>query len=100
MSNRVLPSYPVYIPSKGRADCCLTANCLVRDEVPFYLVVEPQDAGSYESVFGADRVLVLPWDNPGSVIPARNWIKDHATAGGHKRHWQIDDNCHRFRRMW
>src|SRR5215469_4108110 len=24
----ILPRYPIYIPSKGRADCCYTAQCL------------------------------------------------------------------------
>jgi hypothetical protein len=94
------PRYPIYIPSKGRAETCWTAQFLLRDSVPFRLVVEPQDRDAYAGRFGAERVLVLPWDNPGSVIPARNWIKDHATAEGHERHWQFDDNITYIGRRW
>jgi hypothetical protein len=94
----ILPRYPVYIPSKERADCCAAAKALSRDNVPFFLVVEPQEASLYAGCFGRERVLVLPWDNPGSVIPARNWIKDHATRAGHLRHWQLDDNVKGIRR--
>ena len=89
---RILPRYPIYIPSKGRHDRCLTADFLIEDDVPFCLVVEPQERDAYAAVFGEDRILVLPFSNKGSVIPARNWIKDHATAGGYLRHWQFDDN--------
>jgi hypothetical protein len=96
----VLPRYPIYIPSKGRFDRCLTARFLERDGCPFHIVVEPQEHDAYASRWGEDRVLVLPWDNPGSVIPARNWIKEHATAAGYERHWQLDDNCHNIRRLW
>lgn len=95
-----MPRYPVYIPSKGRWTHCLTAQIFRREGVPFCLVVEPQEEPMYASAFGADRVLVLPFSNPGSVIPARNWIKAHATAGGYLRHWQFDDNIGRFHRRW
>jgi len=95
-----LPRYPVYIPSKGRYAECLTAQFLIKDKVPFHIVVEPQEAGEYTSRFGSESVLTLPWDNPGSVIPARNWIKEHATAQGYERHWQIDDNCTGVMRIW
>ena len=96
----LLPRYPVYVPSKGRSETCFTADFLVRDGVPFRLVVEPQEAERYKAKYGADRVLVLPWDNPGSVIPARNWIKEHATKEGHKRYWQLDDNIRTLLRWY
>jgi len=86
------PRYPVYIPSKGRADVCLTPQCLIKDGVPFYLVVEPQEQAVYAARFGqACTLLTLPANDQGLIF-ARNWIKDHATAGGHARHWQFDDN--------
>jgi pimeloyl-ACP methyl ester carboxylesterase len=97
---KTLPRYPIYIPSKGRIETGLTARFLARDGVPFHLVVEPQERDGYAARFGDDRVLVLPWDNPGSVIPARNWIKAHATAAGHLRHWQLDDNIRLIKRRW
>ena len=92
MAEHVLPRYPIYIPSKGRHDKCLTARFLIRDSVPFRLIIEPQERDAYARVFGDEHVLVLPFSNMGSVIPARNWIKEHATVAGFSRHWQLDDN--------
>lgn len=100
MAEKKMPRYPIYIPSKGRSDWSLTANFLERDGVPFRLVVEPQEMGVYVDAFGKDKVLELPWDDPGSVIPARNWIWEHAKAEGHERHWQLDDNIRNVRRWF
>lgn len=94
------PRYPVYVPSKGRADTCLTADCLVADGVPFRLVVEPQEADLYRERYGAERVLVLPFRDQGSVVPARNWIREHSESEGAERHWQVDDNIRCFRRWY
>ena len=99
-SGRVLPRYPVYIPSKGRYENALTARALAADGVPFRLVVEPQERAAYAARFGEDRVLALPFRDKGSVIPARNFIKDHSVAAGHARHWQLDDNMRGFYRRW
>lgn len=95
-----LPRYPIYIPSRGRYDRPLTINALKRDGVPFQVVVEPQEMDHYAVVVGAENVLVLPWDNPGSVIPARNFIFEHAKQNGHARHWQLDDNIRSFMRWY
>lgn len=99
MADRAVPRYPIYVPSKGRAAMCLTAQFLIRDGVPFYLVVEPQERATYAASFGDDRLLVLPEDDQGLIF-ARNWIKDHATAAGYERHWQLDDNITRMGRWW
>jgi hypothetical protein len=100
MAGKVLPRYPIYVPSKGRSENNLTARFLIKDGVPFRLVVEPQEAEEYGRLYGENRILVLPWDDPGSVIPARNWIKEHAIAEGHARHWQLDDNMYRVYRWY
>lgn len=86
------PKYPVYIPSKGRPERALTADLFDRDSVAFRLVVEEAEADAYAAKYGEHRVLVLPFSDAGSVVPARNWIRDHAEAEGHDRHWQYDDN--------
>lgn len=87
------PRYPVYIISKGRYENCLTAKLLSGDKVDFRLVVEPQEAEEYQSRFGKDKVLILPFSNLGlGSIPARNWVWEHAKAAGHVRHWILDDN--------
>jgi hypothetical protein len=99
---KVLPSYPVYVPSKGRwrpADAT-TARFLLRDQVPFRMVVEPQEAEAYEALVGRERLLVLPFQDLGQgSIPARNWIMEHSIQEGHARHWQLDDNIREIRRL-
>jgi hypothetical protein len=97
----VLPRYPVYVPSRGRADyaTALTVRFLLRDEVPFRVVVVPSEAGAYAELAGAERLLVLPSDDC-VLRDARNWIKDHAAVAGHARHWQLDDNIHHIRRWY
>lgn len=100
MAERHLPRHPVYIISKGRSDCCLTAKFMMKDRVPFHLVVEPQEEQAYRESFG-EHVVVLPFSNLGlGSIPARNWCWEHAKAGGAERHWIFDDNIHRIRRMF
>lgn len=101
MNTHLLPRYPIYIPSKGRASLtqCLTPRFLRRDDVPFYLVIEKQEYAAYAKLFGEQCLLTLPFSNRG-LIAARNWIKDHATAAGHERHWQLDDNIRCIYRRW
>lgn len=114
MPEQLMPKYPVYVPSKGRYESCYTAEFLIKDNVPFYLVVEPSEVDSYGSRFGYDRLLVLPWDGNDSVrrayckslgiengglIAVRNWIKAHSIAAGAERHWQLDDNMREVRQI-
>lgn len=106
----MLPRYPVYIPSKGRwqQERRLTTRALEAMGVPYFLVVEAQEAGDYRAAvdprFG--RVLILDpqyqhdydaCDDLGlskskGSGPARNFIWDHAAANGAARHWTVDDN--------
>jgi len=84
--------YPVYVPSKGRAQINTTGRLLGQAGVTPWWVVEPQEADEYRARYG-DRVLILPFSNLGQgSIPARNWIWEHAKAQGHRWHWIIDDN--------
>lgn len=97
------PRYPIYVPSKGRADACLTGRMFVKDGVSFKLVVEPTERDLYAREFGDERLLVLPFSDLGQgSIPARNWIKDHAASSGATRYWCVDDNikwvCRFYRR--
>jgi hypothetical protein len=95
------PRYPVYVPTRDRfrKDRALTIRCLLKDEVPFRAVVVPEEREVYAELVGEERLLVLP-DNDYVLFDSRNWIKDHATAEGHARHWQLDDNIIEFRRLW
>src|SRR5262245_24592553 len=100
-SNSVLPRYPIYIPSKGRFDTGYTAKFLIDDGVPFKLVIEPTEREQYAQAFGEERLLVLPFHDLGlGSIPARNFIKEHATAAGFARHWQLDDNMRKINRRY
>ena len=84
-----LPRYPIYIPSKGRADIMFTAKMFDKDAVPYHVVVEPNEVESYKKY--GERLLVLP-ENSKGLVYARNWIKEHSISGGHARHWQFDDD--------
>jgi hypothetical protein len=97
----ILPRYPVYIPSKGRFQPVKgsTISVLLRDHVPFRVVVEEEEAEAYRILAGYERVLVLPFSNRG-LIASRNWIMDHAIREGHERHWQLDDNIANYERLY
>lgn len=75
---------------------------MIRDDVPFRIVVEPQEHDEYAARFGAERMITLPWSDLGKegLIAARNWIKQHSIEEGHARHWQIDDNIVQTRRLF
>jgi len=92
------PKYPVYIISKGRWSNCLTARELKIMKVPFYLVVEPQEADKYSQI--SDNLLVLPFSNLGQgSIPARNYVWEHSIQAGAEKHWILDDNIEGFHRL-
>jgi hypothetical protein len=109
----MLPRYPVYIVSKGRWKNRLTSKALNTMGVPYKIVVEEDQLPMYQAEVGADRCLVLPqryldeYDTcddfgdskskgPGA---ARNFVWDHATELGSKRHWVMDDNLDAFHRL-
>lgn len=94
------PKYPIYIPSKGRWESRLTVKALEAIQVPYSLVIEPQEYDQYAAVIDPKKILILPFSNLGQgSIPARNWIWEHAIESGAERHWIIDDNIAWFARM-
>ena len=93
------PRYPVYIISKGRWESRLTSKALERMNVPYRIVIEPQEREQYEAVIDPQKILVLPFSNLGQgSIPARNWVWECALSEGHARHWILDDNLRWFAR--
>jgi hypothetical protein len=94
------PKYPIYIISKGRANRLLTARELENMNVPYNLVIEPQEEKEYSSVVDRKKILLLPFQNlnQGS-IPARNWVWNHSIEMGHQKHWILDDNIEGFHRL-
>jgi hypothetical protein len=94
------PEYPVYIISKGRWKPRLTSKALERMNVPYHIVIEPQEYDQYAAVIDTGKILVLPFSNLGQgSIPARNWVWEHAIAQGAERHWILDDNIYYFSRL-
>lgn len=107
------PSFPLYIPSKGRHDTRLTVKALQSMGVPFFIVVEEQQYRDYTSVIDKKSVLVLDkkyqreydtFDDLGDTKSkgpgaARNFAWDHAMSNGHSWHWVMDDNIKSFYRL-
>ncbi len=83
--------FPVYIPSKGRADTCSTARLLIDSGIRPMLVVEPQDQERYRELFTNSDILVLPCNDNGLPL-ARNFILDHARSIDCDWFWMIDDD--------
>lgn len=92
--------YPIYIVSKGRADTPITANLFKEFNLPFKIVVEPQEVDEYKKSIGEQYVLELPFSNLGlGSYPARNFCWEHSIQQGATRHWVFDDNIWRIRRI-
>lgn len=110
------PQFPVYIPSKGRADTRLTVKTLDYMRVPYRVIIEKQEWDAYASVIDPGRLLVLDPEyqrkydtfselpsmgggkGPGSG-PARNFAWDHAASIGAPFYWVVDDNIKYFFRL-
>lgn len=93
--------YPVYIVSKGRWESRLTSKALEKMNVPYHVVIEPQEYDNYASVINPEKILVLPFSNLGQgSIPARNWIWEHSKKQGTSRHWILDNNIKGFSRVY
>lgn len=94
------PRYPVYVISKGRWESRLTVKALLQRDIPFHVVIEPQEYEVYAAVIDPASLLVLPFSNLGQgSIPARNWVWEHALQSGAARHWILDDNIRDFYRL-
>lgn len=94
------PQYPIYIISKGRWESRMTSIALEELNVPYHIVIEPQEYDQYAAVIDPKKILVLPFSNLGQgSIPARNWVWEHSISIGAKRHWILDDNIAFFRRV-
>ena len=111
---QILPRYPVYIVSKGRARRQLTSRALQHMGVPHYVVVEAQELDKYakhkmplttlrvldpkfqQDYDAFDDLGMTKSKGPG---PARNFAWEHAIASGHAWHWVMDNNIQSFYRL-
>ena len=106
------PQFPIYIISKGRSKTCVTADHLIKMDVPFRIVIEKSEWNDYAEVYGEDRLLELDMSfresfdtyikdfddskSKGSG-PARNFVWWHAkNVVKAKWHWIMDDNIMGF----
>ena len=95
------PRYPIYVISKGRADCCLTAQLFLKDGLDFILAIEPQEEDQYRKHLPSANIITTPFKNLGlGSIPVRNFIWEHSKANGHARHWCLDDNIRHIKRKY
>lgn len=93
----IYPKYPMYIISKGRWESRFTSKTLEKLNLPYYIVIEPQEYDQYSKVISKEKILVLPFSNLGQgTPPARNWVWNNARERGFKKHWIFDDNIKGF----
>ncbi len=90
--------YPVYIPSKGRAETATTPKLLEQVNIPYTLVVEQQEARDYIKHFPNARVTVLNESHRG-IAYARNAILEYARSDHPGWYWMIDDDIKQFYRL-
>jgi len=109
---RAKNKFPIYIPSKSRADSRLTSKVLEAMQVPYYIIVEKEQYDDYAVVIDRKKILILDkkyqdeYDtcddlgNTKSKGPgaARNFAWDHSMKNGYEWHWVMDDNIKAFKR--
>ena len=112
LMNRGNPQYPIYVISKGRSDSCVTADFLIKMDVPFRIVIEKSDWNDYKRYYDESILLELEEkfrDEYDTYIdnfdesrskgsgPARNFVWWHAkNIQKSEYHWIIDDNIFGF----
>jgi len=85
------PRFPIFIPTKGRADTRMTIKMFDKLGVPYTIFVEQQERDLYAQHVSPDQIHVLPHQNKGLTV-TRNYIWDYAAAQGHEWFWTFDDN--------
>ena len=94
------PNFPIFVISKGRWESRLTSKTFERTNIPYRIVIEPQEYDDYVKFINKEKIIKLPFSNLGQgSIPARNFVWDFAINEGHKKHWIIDDNIYDFYRF-
>jgi hypothetical protein len=94
------PKFPVFIPTKGRADTRMTIRMFERLGVPYTIFVEPQEFDAYSEHVSPGHIHVLPHRDKGLTV-TRNYIWDFAAEQGYPWFWTFDDNIgglYRFNR--
>lgn len=104
--------FPIYIPSKSRADTRYTVKSLESMGCDYTVIIEEEQYKDYADVIDKKKLLILDksyQDNydtcddlgytkskgPGG---ARNFAWQHSIDRGYDWHWVMDDNIKSFRR--
>lgn len=85
------PRFPVFVPTKGRADTRLTVKMFDAIGVPYTIFVEEQERDVYARHVAPERIHVLPHRDEGLTV-TRNYIWDYAAERGYEWFWTFDDN--------
>lgn len=101
------PRFPLYIPSKSRAESAKTPRFLDSINQPYKIVVEEQQFEDYNRYFPKEKLLILdplyqknyetcdegvPESKSKGPGPARNFAWEHSISEGYDWHWVMDDN--------
>jgi len=106
IGEKTVPSYPMYIISKGRHETMHTSRTFAMMQLHHYIIIEPQDHDRYVEALEKFKInpyatlVVAPFSNHGDGPGrARNYAWDHSIALGAERHWVFDDNIKDFYRL-
>ena len=94
----LLNKYPIFIPSKGRADTIMTMKAFDNIGVKYSVVVEPQQYEDYAKVIKDNEIIITPHVDKGLCV-TRNFIWDYAESQGYEKFWTFDDNILDFYRL-
>lgn len=96
------PKYSIYIISKGRWESRLTSKALESKNIPYKIVVEPQEYEQYANVIDKNKIIVTPiaFSSLGQgSIPVRNFVWEESIKNNEEKHWLLDDNIVNFYRL-
>lgn len=83
--------YPIFVPSKGRANASKTIEKLWEDGANYRVVVEPQEHFYYKEAYPAADFIMLPQQGQG-IGYVRQYILDYARREGLSHYWMLDDD--------
>lgn len=101
-------NFPVYIPTRGRAERQMTATALIKLGISPYLVVEAAEEAAYTAANPDCKVIVWPqrlmdeYEKTPELDPhpttgaAHNYAWEHSRDMGYSHHWIMDDNIRSF----
>lgn len=87
--------HQIFVPSKGRAHTSKFLQMSQEAGVPVNLVIEKEEAATYQAKFPLHKIIVLSESNKG-ITYVRNFIKKYVEDNSVYYHWMIDDDVNNF----